>query len=110
MTDISMPQTRAQSGTGKIALRWLLYILVFSVLGPQLANQLGWYTAEVGRQPWIVYGLLRTSEGLSEAVTANQVLASLIMFTVIYLLLFFVFIYQLNHKIQDGPEEAEGAA
>ena len=40
--------------------RWLLWILVFSVLGPELANQLGWFAAEVGRQPWIVYGLMRT--------------------------------------------------
>ncbi len=46
--------------------RWLLWILVFSVLLPQIANQLGWFAAEVGRQPWIVYGLMRTPEGLSE--------------------------------------------
>src|SRR5208283_5079163 len=43
--------------------RWLLWILVFSVLGPQIGNQLGWFAAEVGRQPWIVYGVLRTPEG-----------------------------------------------
>ena len=43
--------------------RWLLWLLVFAVLGPQLANQLGWFAAEVGRQPWIVYGLLRTADG-----------------------------------------------
>jgi cytochrome d ubiquinol oxidase subunit I len=76
-------------------------------LGPQIANQLGWITAEVGRQPWIVYGLLRTSEGLSKVVTANQVLFSLILFTVIYLLLFVLFLYLLNEKIQHGPEIAE---
>ncbi len=45
--------------------RWLLWILVFSVLGPQIANQLGWFAAEVGRQPWIVYHLMRTPAGLS---------------------------------------------
>ena len=44
--------------------RWLLWILVFSVLGPQIANQLGWFAAEVGRQPWIVYHLMRTPAGL----------------------------------------------
>jgi cytochrome d ubiquinol oxidase subunit I len=43
--------------------RWLLWILVFSVVGPEIANQLGWFAAEVGRQPWIVYGVLRTPEG-----------------------------------------------
>ena len=44
--------------------RWLLWILVFSVLLPQFANQLGWFAAEVGRQPWIVYGVMRTPDGL----------------------------------------------
>jgi cytochrome d ubiquinol oxidase subunit I len=75
------------------------------VLGPQIANQAGWFAAEVGRQPWIVYGLLRTSDALSKAVTANQVLASLIMFGLIYALLFVLFLYLLNEKIQHGPEE-----
>jgi len=88
--------------------RWLLWIFVFAVLGPQIANQVGWITAEVGRQPWIVYGLMRTSDALSEAVQANAVLASLIMFTLIYILLFTVFIYLLDNKIKHGPEvEAE---
>jgi cytochrome bd ubiquinol oxidase subunit I len=87
--------------------KWLLWIYVFSVLGPQLANQLGWMTAEIGRQPWIVYGLLRTSEGLSKAVTANMVLTSLIMFGLIYLMLFVLFIYLLDHKIKQGPEGIE---
>jgi cytochrome d ubiquinol oxidase subunit I len=85
--------------------RWLLWILVFSVLGPQLANQLGWFAAEVGRQPWLVYGIMRTPEGLSKVVQANVVLTSLILFTFIYFLLFAVFIYLLNDKIQHGPHE-----
>ena len=87
--------------------KWFLYILVFSVLLPQIANQLGWISAEVGRQPWIVYGLLRTSDALSKVVEANQVLFSLILFTIIYLLLFILFIYLLNEKIQKGPEEID---
>ncbi len=87
--------------------RWLLWIFVFSVLLPQIANQVGWITAEVGRQPWIVYGLMRTSEGLSKAVQAGQVWYSLIMFTLIYIGLFILFIYLLNNKIQHGPEEAD---
>jgi cytochrome d ubiquinol oxidase subunit I len=87
--------------------RWLLWILVFSVLGPQLANQLGWFAAEVGRQPWIVYGLMRTPEGLSAVVKANAILTSLILFTAIYFLLFAVFIYLLNDKIQRGPDEQD---
>ena len=63
--------------------RWFLWILVFSVLLPQIANQAGWFTAEVGRQPWVVYGLMRTSEGLSAGVTADQVLTSIILLSAI---------------------------
>jgi cytochrome d ubiquinol oxidase subunit I len=87
--------------------RWMLGLLVLSVLGPQLANQFGWFAAEMGRQPWIVYGLMRTSAGVSAVVTAEAVLASLILFTVIYLLLFAVFVYLLNDKIQHGPDDRD---
>jgi len=87
--------------------RWMLWIFVFSVLLPQIANQIGWITAEVGRQPWIVYGLLRTSEGLSKAVEAGQVMFSLILFMLIYLGLFILFIYLLNEKIKHGPENVD---
>ena len=87
--------------------RWMLWVLVLAVLGPQLANQWGWFAAEVGRQPWIVYGLMRTSAGLSAVVKAEAVLGSLILFTVIYLLLFAVFVYLLNDKIQHGPDDAD---
>jgi len=86
---------------------WLLKILVPAVMLPQIANQLGWMTAEIGRQPWIVYGLLRTSEGLSKAIKANVVLTSLIMFTFIYLLLFVLYIYLFDSKIKLGPDEVE---
>jgi len=85
--------------------RWLLWVLTFSVLGPQLANQLGWLSAEVGRQPWIVYDLLRTSDGISPVVSVASVLTSLILFGLIYLLLFVLFVYLLNEKIQHGPED-----
>ncbi len=87
--------------------RWLLWVFVFAVLGPQIANQVGWITAEVGRQPWIVYGLLKTSEAFSKSVSSSQIVFSLILFTVIYLFLFILFIYLLNEKIQHGPEEPE---
>ena len=85
--------------------RWLLRLFVWAVLLPQIANQVGWFAAEMGRQPWVVYGHLRTADALSKVVTANQVLFSLIMFTIIYALLFGLFIYLLNKKIQHGPEE-----
>ena len=87
--------------------RWLLWLLVFSILGPEIANQLGWFAAEVGRQPWIVWHELRTSAALSAVVKANTVLASLVLFTFIYFLLFAVFIYLLNDKIQHGPHDED---
>jgi cytochrome d ubiquinol oxidase subunit I len=83
--------------------RWVLWIFVFAVLLPQAANQLGWFTAEVGRQPWIVYGLMRTAAGVSPSVTTGDVLTSLVLFTLIYLALFVLFIYLLDEKIRHGP-------
>jgi cytochrome d ubiquinol oxidase subunit I len=85
--------------------RWLMWVSVFSVVGPFIANQTGWVAAEVGRQPWIVYNLLRTSDAVSKAVQAEQVLASIILFIVIYALIFLVWITVLNRKIKTGPVE-----
>ena len=87
--------------------RWTLSFLVFSVLFPQIANQAGWVSAEMGRYPWIVQNLLRISEGLSKSVTAEQVFGSIIMFGVVYSLLFILFLYLLNEKIQHGPTDVE---
>lgn len=83
----------------------LLKLMMVSVLFPQIANQSGWVAAEMGRYPWIVQDLLRISEGLSKAVTAEHVLGSLIMFTAVYLFLFFMFLYLVNEKIKHGPDE-----
>ena len=87
--------------------RWLLIVFVFSVLLPQIANQVGWFAAEMGRQPWVVYGLLRTSDALSKVVTANQVIFSIILFAIVYVFLFALFIYLMNKKIQHGPDDGE---
>lgn len=83
--------------------KWLLWTFVFTAILPQIANQVGWFTAEMGRQPWVVYGLLRTSDALSKSVQANQVLFSLILFFIVYLILFLLFIYLMNKKIKSGP-------
>ena len=85
--------------------RWLLHIFVWSVLLPQIGNQVGWFAAEMGRQPWIVYKLLRTSDALSKSVTANQILFAIILFTVVYIILFALFIYLMNKKIVHGIDE-----
>jgi cytochrome d ubiquinol oxidase subunit I len=88
-------------------VRRYLWFMVLAVGFPQIANQAGWFTAELGRQPWIVYGLMRTSQGLSLKVTSEQVLTSIILFTIIYILLFAAFIYLLHKKIHDGPHLTE---
>lgn len=84
--------------------KWYLWTLVVAVVLPHLANQLGWLSAEVGRQPWVVYNLMRTSEGISKSVDSNQVLFSIILFLIIYALLFFLFIFLLDRKIKAGPD------
>lgn len=84
--------------------RWLMWVFVVAVIGPYAANQLGWVAAEVGRQPWIVQGLLKTSDAFSPVVKAPAILGSIIMFGLIYLLLFVLFIYLLDHNIRQGPK------
>ena len=81
----------------------LLKLFVPAVILPQLANQFGWFAAEMGRQPWVVYNLLKTSDAFSKNVSANQILFSLILFFIVYTVLFILFIYLLNKKIKKGP-------
>ncbi|MBI5272512.1 MAG: cytochrome ubiquinol oxidase subunit I [Chlamydiia bacterium] len=83
---------------------WLLWTMICSVLLPHIAQQAGWISTEVGRQPWLVWKLLKTSDGVSATITSGQVQGSLTMFTVIYILLFALFIFLLNRKIKHGPE------
>ncbi len=88
--------------------KWLLWIFSFAVILPQIANQVGWFAAEMGRQPWVVYGLLRTDKAFSQEVTSSHILFSLILFLVVYTILFILFIYMVNKKIKHGPyEEAQ---
>jgi cytochrome d ubiquinol oxidase subunit I len=82
--------------------RWLLWLFVLSVVLPQLANEGGWFTAEMGRQPWVVYGMLRTSDAFSRQVTANQIIFSLLLFLIVYFVLFALFLYLLNKRIVEG--------
>jgi cytochrome d ubiquinol oxidase subunit I len=87
--------------------KWLLKILLWSIPLPLAACQLGWITAEVGRQPWIVYGLLRTSEAHSATVTAEEILFSIILFGLVYLLLGILYIYILVQEVKHGPQSAK---
>lgn len=83
--------------------KWLLWIFSYAVILPQIANQVGWFAAEMGRQPWVVYGHLRTSDAFSQEVSANQIVFSLVMFAVVYSVLLALFLYMMNKKIQHGP-------
>ena len=87
--------------------KWLLWLMVPSAIFAQLANQAGWYCAETGRYPWIVYNQLRISEGLSKSVTAGQVFSSILMFGFVYTLLFILFIYLTHQKIKNGPDDGQ---
>ncbi|MCE5229952.1 cytochrome ubiquinol oxidase subunit I [bacterium] len=87
--------------------RWLMWIFVFAVAGPFIANEAGWIVAEIGRQPWIVYGLMRTATAASPAVGSAEIMFSLIMFSAVYAMLFMLFIYVLDRKIRGGPEPVE---
>ncbi|MBC8180700.1 cytochrome ubiquinol oxidase subunit I [candidate division KSB1 bacterium] len=85
--------------------KWYLTALVWAIPLPHIAIQFGWIAAEVGRQPWVVYRVLRTADAASVVVPAWQILFTLIMFAIIYTLLFIVFMRILLKIIRKGPEE-----
>jgi cytochrome d ubiquinol oxidase subunit I len=87
--------------------RWLLWLFVLTVFLAEMIIITGWWTAEIGRQPWIVYNVLKTSQAVSPSLATSDVVISLAMFIVLYALLFALFIYLLNGKIQAGPEPLE---
>lgn len=89
--------------------KWVLWPMVFSVLLPHIAQQSGWITTEVGRQPWIVWKVLRTADGVSTTIVPGQVMGSILMFIAIYVLLFALFVFLLDRKIKHGPEEIRSA-
>ncbi|MBF0209116.1 MAG: cytochrome ubiquinol oxidase subunit I [Oligoflexia bacterium] len=92
-------QGEASPQVFQILPNWFLRLAMFSIPVPFIANQLGWFSAEVGRQPWSVYNLLRVENSISAQVTAGHIIASIVFFSLIYLLLFVLWIYLLRHKI-----------
>ena len=82
---------------------WLRLAVAVTPL-PLIAQQLGWMTAEVGRQPWVVYDVMRTSQGVSTAVSGADVLVSLLLLVVVYALLGTLWLYLLRREIVHGPE------
>jgi cytochrome d ubiquinol oxidase subunit I len=89
------------------AIRPLLWVLVITIGLAELTTIAGWWTAEVGRQPWVVWNLMRTTDGVSLGLSTFEVAASLAMFVLLYALLFVLFIFLLDRIIRGGPEEAE---
>jgi cytochrome d ubiquinol oxidase subunit I len=83
--------------------RWILWLLLISFPFPYIANTAGWMTAEIGRQPWLIYGLMRTSEGYSNTVSAGNGLFTLIGFMGLYALLGLLFTVLVYREISQGP-------
>jgi cytochrome d ubiquinol oxidase subunit I len=83
--------------------RWMLWIVMMSFPFPYIANTAGWFTAELGRQPWLAYGLLRTTAGMSPTVSAGNGLFTLLGFTGMYLVLGVLFLFLLARQIRTGP-------
>jgi cytochrome bd ubiquinol oxidase subunit I len=89
---------------GKLfASRWMLWILMLSLPFPYIANTAGWMTAEIGRQPWLVYGLFRTADGYSKLVSAGNGLFTLLGFMGMYTVLGILFIFLIRREIEHGP-------
>ncbi len=90
--------------------RWVLWALLLSFPLPYIANTAGWMTAELGRQPWLIYGLMRTSEGFSDTVSASNGLFTLLGFMGLYTLLGLLFTVLVYREIANGPDPKAPAA
>ena len=84
--------------------RRYLKALFWCIPLPYLLNEIGWFTAEIGRQPWAVYGLLRTADGYSPTVPAGQILFSIVLFSAIYMGLFALGFFLIRQRVMAGPE------
>jgi cytochrome bd ubiquinol oxidase subunit I len=86
--------------------RPLLWLLMLAFPFPYIATTAGWMTAELGRQPWLVYGMFRTVNGYSASVSSGNALFTLIGFTGLYFVLGLVFLYLVGRELAHGPEDA----
>jgi cytochrome d ubiquinol oxidase subunit I len=83
--------------------RRMLWVLMLAVPFPYIANLAGWWTAELGRQPWVVYGLFRTTAGSSPSVHSGNVIFTTIGFVGMYVVLFMIFLYMILREVEHGP-------
>ena len=84
--------------------RWMLWVLMLSIPLPYIANTAGWMTAELGRQPWLIYGLMRTAHGFSPRVAAGNAWFTLIGFMGLYTVLGILWLFLVYREIELGPE------
>ncbi len=84
----------------------LLWLLMLAIPFPYIATTAGWMVAELGRQPWLVYGLMRTAEGTSARVGAGDVAFTTLGFCGLYALLAILFLFLVGREIDHGPEAA----
>jgi cytochrome d ubiquinol oxidase subunit I len=89
------------------AARWMLWILMLAFPFPYIANTAGWMTAEAGRQPWLVYGLLRTEDGVSRHISSANTLFTLFGYMGIYAVLSILLLFLFQRQIDHGPSEAD---
>jgi len=90
--------------------RWMLWILMLAAPFPFIANTAGWMTAELGRQPWLVYGLMRTEKGFSTVVSAGNSLFTLLGFMGLYMVLGILFLFLIWREIEQGPSGVSNSA
>jgi cytochrome d ubiquinol oxidase subunit I len=84
--------------------RWMLWVLMLAIPFPYIANTAGWFSAELGRQPWVVYGLLRTEDGISPLVSSGSVLFTIIGFAGMYLIMGLLYTVLMVREVGHGPE------
>jgi len=89
--------------------RWMLWILMLGLPFPYIANTAGWLTAELGRQPWLIHGLMRTRDGASQVVSSGNALFTLLGFMGMYTVLSILFLFLVRREIEHGPESEPGA-
>jgi cytochrome d ubiquinol oxidase subunit I len=103
---IIMAYASFQNWSGRLeSSTWLLWVLMLAFPFPYIANTLGWMTAELGRQPWLVYGLYHTRDGYSKVVSNGNTIFTLIGFIGLYFVLGLLFLYLVGREIAHGPDE-----
>ena len=102
---IVMAYATFQNWRGRLSsTTWLLWVLMLAFPYPYIANTLGWMTAELGRQPWLIYGVFRTDDGYSKVVSSGNTVFTLIGFTGLYFVLGLLFLSLAGREIARGPD------